>query len=374
MNMKHLPLLAVILVVIIGIIIVANQLSNLKPSEQSLAYLPQFSEADCGMISIRDFKDSVFLIHKGKEWVVADKRPSENTSPLAADTTARVKLSSEYPADSAFIQIALDKLKAMKKDDLISQNQHKQAELEVDSIMGTRVDVYNEKLAPILTFYVGKNSADWSSNFVRVNGSNDVYLVGGSIKYSFFTDKTRWKNKSIVKFDRSFAKVIEITHRDSATTIVSLTPPSPKDSLGKPTWQILSPVKDSAKNTEVDKILNSMSNFSAADFENDTTISKDSLGFTKPYLTVTVALENGEKKTVIVGNEKGSEGKRWVRTPDKPVTFLIYKYNVDNLDKSVNALRGIEEKKPAQPVKPAPAQQKKTEKKEKKKSAAKAVK
>lgn len=40
MNMKHLPLLAVILAVIIGIIIVANQLSNKRPSEQSLAWFP----------------------------------------------------------------------------------------------------------------------------------------------------------------------------------------------------------------------------------------------------------------------------------------------------------------------------------------------
>jgi hypothetical protein len=249
----------------------------------------------------------------------------------------------------------------MKRDELISQNQQKQIELEVDSIMGTRVDVYNDKLVPVLSFFVGKNSADWTSSFVRTRGSNDVYLVGGSIKYAFFTDKTRWKNKSIVKFDRAFVKGIEIVKRDSAAILLSLTPPSPKDSAAKPSWHIMSPVKDSAKNTEVDKILNAMSSFSASDFEEDTAISSDSLGFTKPFLRVTVSMENGEQKTVAVGNEKGSEGKRWVRTPDKPVTFLIYKYNVENLDRSVNALRGIEEKKPQppQPSKPPPKQAKK---------------
>lgn len=371
MNMKHLPLLAVILVVVIGIIIVANQLSNRRPSEKTLAFLPQFSEADCGMISVRDVKDSVFLVHKGKEWMVINKRPSESTSPLvSADSLGKAKTASEYPADSAFIQMALDKLKAMKKDDLISQNPQKQVELEVDTIQGTRVDVYNDKLAPVLSFYVGKSSADWGSNFVRTSGSNDVYLVGGSIKYAFFTDRTRWKNKSIVKFDRTFARGIEIAKRDSASILLSLTPPSPKDSAARPSWHIMSPVKDSARNTEVDKILNTMSSFSASDFEEDTTISSDSLGFTRPFLRVTVSLENGEQKTVFVGNEKGSEGKRWVHTPDKPVTFLIYKYNVENLDRSVNALRGIVEKKPE--AKPQPA--KMPPKQEKKKAAVKKVK
>jgi hypothetical protein len=329
MNMKQLPLLAVILAIVIGIIIVANQLANQRPSEKSLAFLPQFSEAECGMISVRDIKDSVFLVHKGKEWVVANRKPAENTSPLnPADSLQKAKTASEYPADSAMIQMALDKLKAMKRDDLISQNQQKQIELEVDTVQGTRVDVYNDKLVPVLSFYLGKSSSDWSSNFVRTKGSNDVYLVGGSIKYAFFTDKTRWKNKSIVKFDRAFVKGIEIAKRDSASILLSLAPPSPKDSMAKPVWHIVSPVKDSAKNTEVDKILNAMAKFSASDFEQDTTISPDSLGFTRPFLRVTVSMENGEQKTVLVGNEKGSEGKRWVRTPEKPVTFLIYKYNV----------------------------------------------
>ncbi len=348
MNMKHLPLLAVILAVIIGIIIVANQLSNKRPSEQSLAWFPQFSEAGCGMISVSDQKDSVFLVHRGKDWVVANGRPSDNAAPsfLSADTSGKVRKISEYPADSAFIQTAIDKLKALKKEDLISQNPQKQVELEVDTIQGTKVTVYNEKLAPIGTFYIGKNGADWSSNFVRMKGSDDVYLAGGSLKYSLFTDRSKWKNKIITKFDRSFVKGIEIAKRDSASIVLSLAAPSPKDSAARPVWNIVSPVKDSAKNSEVDKILNTLANFSASDFEENAALSPDSLGFSKPYLRVTLSFENGDKKTVLVGNEKGSEGKRWVRTPEKPATFLVYKYNIDNVDRSVNALRGIPEKKP----------------------------
>jgi Domain of unknown function (DUF4340) len=377
MNMKHLPLLAVILAVLIGIIIVANQLNNRRPSEKSLAWIPQFSETDCGMIVVKDLKDSVFIVHKDKDWIVSNRRPSTSAAPsfLSPDSSGKARKISEYPADSAFVQMAIDKLKAMKREDLISQNRQKQMELEVDTIQGTRIDVYNEKMVDIGTFYIGKSGADWTSNFVRAAGSDDVYLIGGSLKYSFFTDRARWKNKVITKFDRSFVKGIEIAKRDSASILLALSAPSAKDTAGRPVWKITSPVKDSARNSEVDKILNTLANFAAADFEEDTAISIDSLGFRKPYLQVTLSFENGDRKTVNIGNEKGSEGKRWVRSSDKPATFLIYKYNIENIDRSLNALRGIPEKKPEPAPKITPAGTKSDKKKQApKKAAAKAAK
>jgi Domain of unknown function (DUF4340) len=371
MNMKHLPVLAVILIVVIGIIIVANQLSNRQPSEKSLAFFPQFSPVECGIITVSDSHDTASLVRHGAVWMVAAGRTGQNAtaSPLvASDTVQKTKGSSEYPADSSLIQTALDKLKTMKKDDIISENPAKQAELEVDTIHGLRVDLANDKGAAFATFYLGKNGADWSSTFVRMKGSNDVYLVGGSVKYSFFADKNRWKDKSIVKVDRAFAKAVTIAKADTVIQL-ALTAPSPKDSAAKPAWLIVSPVKDTAKGPEIDKIFNTLSSLPAMEFE-DAALSDDSMGFAKPYCTVAVSMENGDKKTVIIGKQKAADGRRWVRTPDKNATFLIPKYSVDNLDRSINGLKGIEEKKPETRQAPAKGPAKPT-KKEKKKTAAK---
>jgi hypothetical protein len=364
MNMKRLPILAVILVVLIGIIIVANQLSNRQPSEKSLAFFPQFSPEECGIITVSDAHDTASLVRHGAVWMVVSGKTGQNViaSPLmAADTTQKPKAVSEYPADSSLMQTALDKLKTMQKDELISQNPGKQAELEVDTIHGVRVDLANDKGTAFATFYLGKNGADWSTSFVRMKGSNDVYLVGGSVKYSFFADKGRWKDKTITKLDRAFAKGLTIAKKDTVIQL-ALTAPSPKDSAAKPAWLIVSPVKDSAKAPEIDKIFNTLSSLSAMEFE-DAALSDDSMGFAKPYCTVTVSMENGDKKAVIIGKEKATDGRRWVRTPDKNATFLIPKYNVESLDRSVNGLKGIEEKKPeAKPAAPkAPAKKKKVE-------------
>jgi hypothetical protein len=366
MNMKRLPVLAVVLVVIIGIIIVANQLSNKQPSEQSLAFFPQFSAEECSAITISDGHDTANLVRHGAVWMVASGKPGASgpLSPVLAKDTARKPSLSEYPADSASIMTLLDKLKSMKKDDLISENPAKQADLEVDTVKGMRVDLLNDKWAPFATFYLGKNGSDWSTTFVRMKGSSDVYLVGGSVKYSFFADKGRWKDKTITKFDRAFARGITIAKADT-TIQLALTAPSPKDSAAKPAWLIASPVKDTAKTPEVDKILNTMSSLSATEFE-DAPLSDDSMGFAKPYCTVTVALENGDKKVVVIGKKKGTDEKRWIRTPDKSATFLVAKYTVESLDRSINNLKGLEEKKPV--AKPAAAKIKAAMKKEKKKA------
>jgi len=357
MSMKKLPLLAIILVVIIGIIIISNQLSNKQPSENSLSFFPQFSEANCNSITISDSHDTATLVRHGTAWLVSSvNKNNVAVSPLlSGDTSQKKNAGDDYPVDSASMQTVIEKIKSMKKEDLISQNAGKQADLEVDTIKGTRVDLATDK-EPTVTFYIGKNGADWSSNFVRMKGSNDVYLVGGSVKSGFFAERNRWKDKSITKCDKSFIKALSIVKKDTAIELV-LTPPSPTDSLSKAKWRLVAPVKDSVKEPEVDKILNALSDLNATDFETNASLSDDSLGFSKPYCVITATLENGTKKIVILGKQKSPDGFRWLRTPDKNATFLAPKYTVEIFDKSINNLKGIEEKKP-EPKAPVMAKKK----------------
>jgi hypothetical protein len=349
MNMKKLPLLAILLIVVIGIIVISNQLSNKKPTEDTLAFFPQFSEESCGSLKVTTASETTVLLHKDGKWVVSGSTETAVVGNPLSQSVAPSK-TQEYPADSTAIQMALDKIKAMKKEDLISQNKDKQIEYEVDTTKGIRLDVYSDKGTLKGTVYIGKNGSDWSSNFIRAKGSNDVYLVSGSVKYAFFTEKTRWKNKSIVKFDRAFAKGIDLVKKDTVIQLV-YEPKHAVDTTKKACWTIVAPVKDTAKTTVMDQLLGNLSNLNALDFEDNSTLSDDSMGLAKPYLTISIALTNGDKKIVSIGKEKGSTSRRWAKTPDKNAVFLVDVNTVKDFDKSVNALRGIEEKKPAVPVK-----------------------
>jgi len=101
------------------------------------------------------------------------------------------------------------------------------------------VEIKNDKGASIGALYIGKNGANWDQNFVREKGSNDVYLAGGSVRTAFFGDRKRWKDKTIVKFDKAFVKKLQIAKKDSGTVELVRTTPSPTDTSIKEGWQIV---------------------------------------------------------------------------------------------------------------------------------------
>jgi hypothetical protein len=362
MKMKNLSLLAIVLIVLVAIIVISNQLQNSKPSEKSLAFLPEFSEATCSEILVVEGKDSVKLARKGASWVVVTKAMASSAaaSPVAklgAQSQAEPAKNDDYPVDSAAMQAAIEKLKSLKKDDLISQNPQKQAELEVDSAKGIFVEIRNEKGKSVGELYLGKNGASWDQNFVRAKGSNDVYLAGGSVRPAF-ADKKHWKDKTIVKFDKSFVKKLQIARKDSGTVELVRTTPSPTDTSIKEGWQIVGLEKVKAKKDKVEDLLNTMSKLVAADFETDTAISADSMGFSKPELVVSATLQNGETKTVIMGKKKTPANQYWTKTPDNTrVIFLAYEYNMTNMGQTLNSLKDVPEVKkdtPTPAAKPAP--------------------
>jgi hypothetical protein len=349
MKMKNLSTLAIVLVVLIGIIVIANQLQNRKPSEQSLVFLPQFSEATCSAILVVEGKDSAKIAKTGTNWFVVSPKASAQAaaSPLAQPAaTATSSSSEEYPADSAAVQTALDKIKNLKKDDLISQNAQKQTELEVDTLKGIFVEAWNDKGKSVGAFYIGKNGANWDSHFIREKGSNDVYLTTGSVRFSFFGDKKRWKDKTVIKFDKSFVKSIRIARKDSGQVELVKTAPTPADTSVKEGWLIAGPEKTKAKKDKVEEILNSFSKLQTVDFETDTAITADSLGFTKPQLVVSATLQSGETKTVTFGKKKGTTGQLWVKTPENAKTiFLVAEYNFNSLNQGIAALKDVPEVK-----------------------------
>ena len=366
MKMKNLTNLAIILIVIIGIIVIANQLQNKKPSEQSLVFLPQFSEATCTKMLIIEGKDSSVLVKNAAQWMVESHGvPSAAlTSPVIAQPATAVQslgAAEQYPADSAAVQTALDKLKSLKKDDLISQNAGKQAELEVDTAKGIFVQTWNDKGASTVAIYIGKAGANWDTHFIREKGSNDVYLAVGSVRMSFFGEKKRWKDKSVIKFDKSFVKDLKIVRKDSGSVEMVKTAPTPTDTSIKEGWQITAPEKFKAKKDKVEDVLNTFSKLAAADFESETTLSADSMGFTKPQLVISATLQSGEVKTMIAGKKKGTSGQYWVKNPENTkAIFLVAEYNINSMNVGINSLKDVPGPASGEPPKPiAPATTKK---------------
>jgi hypothetical protein len=370
MKTKNLTSLGIILVVVISIIVIANQLQNKKPSEQSLVFLPQFSISACTELLAVEGKDSAKIMRKGTGWVVVPAHASagQTASPIAQPGAGpQVTADDEYPADSSLVQTALEKLKNIKKEDIISRNPQKQSELEVDTAKGIYVEAFNDKHTSLGAIYIGKSGPNWDAHFVREKGSNDVYLASGSVRMSFFGSAQKWKNKSILKFDKTFVKSFAVANIDStAFELVKLTPSSPKDTTFKEGWEIVKPEKFKAKKDKADDFINTLCNFATSEFETDKTITPDSMGLAKPKLVVSAIMQNGETKTVMIGKKKGATGQFWAKNPENAkAVFLIQEYQFNNLNQGLNSFKDVpevkkEETKPGKPASPKAGKEHKT--------------
>lgn len=332
-----------VLVIVIAIIVVSDKLGDKKPAAGELQFFPSLSAGTIGSITIRDENTSIRVRRQGDVWVVskadavkdevsaaphvADSAKSDSTSQL----TDSAQFGSEFPVDSAAIAVALEKIIGLRKDALISENPEKQSIFQVDTVKGLTVQIADNSGKQIGTVIIGKSGADYSSHYVRAKGSNSVYMAGGSIKYSFFTDIKQWRNKSILKFDKSTAKGITLAKFDGDMITLA------QADSGNP-WQILQPINSPAKTDAVEAIIDKLCKLNATDFQ-DETLADTAMGFDKPELGVTISFKNGSSRNIMFG-KKNSDKKYWVKTDGKEQIYLVGEYVFNQINKKLDDLKG----------------------------------
>ncbi len=321
----------VILVIAVLTIVISENLSKKSPSESEKKFFPNLSESSISAISIKDSNDSVRVRRKGDIWVVDAYQAASAPSglPIEADSSKPAVNSKIYQADSASISSVLEKILKMEKGVLISDNQEKQSIFEVDSAKGTLVELWDATGKALGSFRIGKNGADWSSNYIRMTGSNSVYMAGGSLRHSFFSDQKRWRDKTITSFDKSTVKRISLIRKDGASVAVA------KADTGS-AWNIVEPNQAVAKADQVDEILNATNRLNAVDFE-ESEVSDSVMGFTQPELTVVIGFPNDATRKIIFGS-KDQNNRYRARTDGKEHVFLVNESEFDKLNKDLEKL------------------------------------
>lgn len=334
------------LLIAIAALVIGTKLQHKVPSESSLKFFPASSGKDLGSILIQEGSSIITLRRKGDVWVVAQPAAGSTQQRGAllpgADTSEQTAQSHEYPVDSAAIATVIEKIESAQKDALVSENPDKQAIFEVDTLKGIKVTLADMSGKKIGTLLIGKNGTDYSCNYVRELGSNSVYMVRGSIRYAVFTDLNRWREKSILKFDKSTAKGITLAKPEGLSITLAADTGS--------TWNIIEPIKSQANADVVDGILNTLSLLNASDFE-DSAHTDEAMGFTRPACAVTISFKNGSSRNLIFG-EKKDDTKYWVKVDGKEQVFLVLQSDLENINKSLDDLKVISTPTSGEPAKP----------------------
>lgn len=322
---KILPAL-IILFLVAAIFIVVGKLNDRKPSDSKTKFFPGLEEQAITSLLIREGETSVKISKKGASWVVAKQ---DQTTPASVLETPPSEQEKQYTADSASVQIALEKLVTMKKSDLVSENPEKQSLFEVDSTSGVYVEVWKSGDNSAGALRIGKSGPDWNSNYIRMMGNNSVYAVPGGLRNTLYSDLNRWREKRIVRFESSAASQIALVKRDGSGITLE------KKDDG---WSITNPIQHKAAEDKVNGIIHLLSSLRAADFVYDKPEESVS-GLEKPALTVTVLLNGGAQRTVLIGNIKEESSQHWAKVDDKEEIFLIASHDMETLTTDVEALK-----------------------------------
>jgi len=248
----------------------------------------------------------------------------------------------EYPADPQLVKEAIEKVKGIKKLNLVSRKKDKQALFEVKEGMGTEVMFFGPGNKEIAQLFIGKSGPDLFSTYIRRAKSEEIFLYGEYLKGSFDRQVNIWRDKTIFDFNANEVTELKIAKKKE-TILLS------KDTKGN--WHIEQPISSLGEKTEVDKLLSTLSRLKAADFAKEEELKKS--GLDKPAYRISVTLQDEREKRLLIGNRKGKY-QYYAKNDEKKYLYLLYKTTVEDLTPSVKDLEKGEAE-PEEEMKQPPA-------------------
>ena len=105
----------------------------------------------------------------------------------------------------------LDKALDVKRETLISKNPEKWHTYSVDDSTGTHVKLVNASGKELAHVVFGRSMIDWSHNYVRIPGVDEVYLTDASVLYMLYPRASYWGEKAVVVEEDSSGVATEVT-------------------------------------------------------------------------------------------------------------------------------------------------------------------
>lgn len=177
---------------------------------------------------------------------------------------------------------------------------------------------------------VGKTTAVSYSTYVQRADKPAVFLTPSSFRSGVDKQPKDLRDKAILSFDD--ADITAITLRGADGGAVEL---AKKDG----NWWIEQPARYRADNSAVRALLSTLRTLRATDFANDNPAPADlaTYGITPPQRQL--VLHAGADKTVTLDIGNATDQGLYVRSGDRPTTFVVGKWLQSDLGKGVNELR-----------------------------------
>lgn len=266
------------------------------------------------------------------------RRPEQPTVRLEKRGNAfHLSAPGDYPSDASNVSTLVDKLVELEFVSVASTSRSSHAALEVDDAHAIRV-VAKAGDATAIDMRIGVYRG--GNTMIRLEGSDRVYAVRGSIRYAFARELREWRDRSIVDAAPADVRAISFTSDQGSFRFE-------RNSDGE--W---APAAGQAaiprfEATKVDAIVTSLARLRATDFaaESDLTAARMSA----PRGTVTLRVvpaagEDGgtrapEEITLLLGATLDATNDVYVQRQGRPTVYVTSAFIGDRMRPSIAAFQ-----------------------------------
>ena len=93
------------------------------------------------------------------------------------------------------IEKIFDRLLMVEKEILITNKEEKWEKFGVDDSLARHIQIYDKNDNELIHYLFGNSGQDWQHNYVRKNGSSDVYRTNDNVFFLLNTNTTYWGQK-----------------------------------------------------------------------------------------------------------------------------------------------------------------------------------
>jgi hypothetical protein len=216
---------------------------------------------------------------------------------------------------------------AKAKLDLASNSKEKKSEFQTDKENGVHIKLIQGGQTTA-DFIVGKRAMDFTSTYVSQPESDNTYSIKADL-YGVF-GRSDWYDKTIFSSDKEKINKIRLQYpypdREFTAEKTAVD--------GVDAWEGTMPYKFNVNKDKIDKILDLMSNLTAAEIPEQ---KFEGTGLEK-HLIIAQATGEGIDNILMIGGDNGEE-LYYVKKSDSDNIYLIAKEQRDELDKKIEDLR-----------------------------------
>lgn len=220
--------------------------------------------------------------------------------------------------------------KALKADlDIAGENKENKDKFQTGA-SGVKVALKQGETV-LVEFVVGKSGSDYASSYISLPEADKTYLVKANLNEVFARDD--WYDKTIFAADKDKINKIRFQYPNREFTLEKA---SSTNEIANGKWSGIAPYKFSVNQEKIGKILDIMSDLSAAKVPAQTF---ENTGLEKNNIIVE-AIGEGVVNTIMIGDAASDDKNMYyAKRGDSDNIYLITKEQRDELEKQIWQLR-----------------------------------